>query len=625
MREKNNLTTEEILTILQIEIDKMNEKSLTNQIEYAVYNEKREQLDLSDCKNVEVKIVYEIKNDSLIDKTMISFYSDLGINVFNGNDSFFNDLCYPFSISDSDVILKDRLSDIYQNYSLCDNGCQYDEINMENMSVTCSCQVKTEINVEVSEPALTEMVQTTFKDSNFGVIRCYNLVFSLDYKLKNIGFLFFSFFIIGNIICIVFFLFSGTKSILEFVLKEMNKNDYISKVHNPKKKKIIEDNSNSNNNLNSRISLYPLDKSHIKKKKTFEKSKTVQLNSNNKKIKTLKKKGIKKNMKYQPIFIFNYKYDNNYYKINRKKSDKNTSSKIIFNKKGKSKLFATRNNKSFKNKNTKLNKEEKCPGYYNLIRINSNNSSKRKPPESKYILDNYTYEEAVKYETRDFWRIYFIFLLSKENIFNTFLFKTPLESQPIRISIFIFNYSCDFALNALFYLNQNISDKYHYEGDSLYLFIFVNNLTITLFSIIFSYLLVKVLYLLTNSKHAIEALFREEEQKMKKNKMYKVDLNKKKFIYNNLLNVYKKMRIKIICYIIIELILMLFFFYFITAFCEVYRDTQKSLLYNCFISFILSIPLELLISFFVSIIYVGSIKLKIKFLYNLALFSYRLG
>ena len=85
------------------------------------------------------------------------------------------------------------------------------------------------------------------------------------------------------------------------------------------------------------------------------------------------------------------------------------------------------------------------------------------------------------------------------------------------------------------------------------------------------------------------------------------------------------MRIKIICYIIIELTLMLFFFYFITAFCEVYRDTQKSLLYDCFISFILSIPLELLISFFVSIIYVGSIKLKIKFLYNLALFSYRLG
>ena len=69
---------------------------------------------------------------------------------------------------------------------------------------------------------------------------------------------------------------------------------------------------------------------------------------------------------------------------------------------------------------------------------------------------------------------------------------------------------------------------------------------------------------------------------------------------------------------------MLFFLYFITAFCEVYRDTQMSLLYDSFISFILSIPLELLISFFVSLIYIAAIKLQMQFLYNIALFSYRL-
>ena len=153
----------------------------------------------------------------------------------------------------------------------------------------------------------------------------------------------------------------------------------------------------------------------------------------------------------------------------------------------------------------------------------------------------------------------------------------------------------------------------------------MNNITITIFSIVVSYLLVKSLNILTNSKRNIEILFREEEEKMRKNKKYKVDTNRKRYIFNNILKIFKCMKIKIVCYIIIEFLIMLFFLYFITAFCEVYRDTQMSLLYDVLISFILSIPIELLISFFISLLYIAAIKLQIQLLYNIALFSYRLG
>ena len=114
---------------------------------------------------------------------MISYYSELGIDIFDSKNSFFNDLCYPFSISNSDIILKDRVLDIYQNYSLCDNNCEYEKIDIENMSVICSCQIKSEINTQVSPPVFSEIVQDTFKDSNIGVIRCYKLVFNFDNKL----------------------------------------------------------------------------------------------------------------------------------------------------------------------------------------------------------------------------------------------------------------------------------------------------------------------------------------------------------------------------------------------------------------------------------------------------------
>ena len=117
LRIKNNLTNNETLTFLKIEIDKMNDKALTNQLEYRIYNHEKEFLNLSVCENILVKVHYNIKDNSKLNKSMILYYSELGIDIFNLNDSFFNDICYPFSNSNNDIILNDRISDIYQNYS----------------------------------------------------------------------------------------------------------------------------------------------------------------------------------------------------------------------------------------------------------------------------------------------------------------------------------------------------------------------------------------------------------------------------------------------------------------------------------------------------------------------------
>ena len=165
LRKRYNIPPNEMLTVLQIRIDKKNEKALTNQVEYEIYNNKKKKLDLSYCKNVQIKVTYDIKNKDLLNETMIDYYSELGIDIFDIKDPFFNDLCYPFSLSNSDIILKDRVLDIYQNYSLCDNGCQYESIDIKNMALTCYCQIKTQITTEVSEPVFKEVIKNTFKDS----------------------------------------------------------------------------------------------------------------------------------------------------------------------------------------------------------------------------------------------------------------------------------------------------------------------------------------------------------------------------------------------------------------------------------------------------------------------------
>ena len=70
---------------------------------------------------------------------------------------------------------------------------------------------------------------------------------------------------------------------------------------------------------------------------------------------------------------------------------------------------------------------------------------------------------------------------------------------------------------------------------------------------------------------------------------------------------------------------MLFFFYFVTAFCEVYKATQMSWLSDSILSFIISIPIEFLFSLIIAIMYIISIKKKLKWLYNIAMFMYNLG
>ena len=613
LRQKYNKSSDELFNILQIEIDKINEKALTNQIEYAIYDGKKRKLDLSICKNIPIKVIYDIKDKgNFLNKSMISYYSKLGIDIFDSEDPFFNDLCYPFTISDSDIILKDRVLDIFQNYSLCDNECEYDKINIEDMSVTCSCKVKLEINMKVSPPDFKEIIQDTFKDSNFGVVRCYDLAFNFNNKMNNYGFLLFLVFFLFNNICFILYYIKGIKSVVIFVYKEMEKNNYITKIQNPRKKNycktIIEDQANKSNNFYNSMNL--LNQNQIMKMK---KNKTIK---NEIKFNKTNKNYLQGNSKInnnKPIIVSNFK---TYKNIKKLTNNLFNSSKNRLNAK-----FL----KIKKANYPKLNKEGKFPGYYNLIQINANNSKNNKPPESNYILDNYNYDQAIKYEKRSFWRIYFICLLSKENIINTFFFKSPLEIQPLRLSIFLFSYACDFALNALFYLNQKISEKYHYDGDSLYLFIFINNMTIILSSTVFSYLLEKFLDSLTNSKGAIEQLFRIEEKKMRKNNKYKVNSIQKKIILKKLLKIYKIMKIKIICYIIIQFLIMLFFLYFITAFCEVYKNTQLSWLLDSFTSFLLSFPIELLISFLIAILYILAIKKKNKRIYNLVLYFYSLG
>ena len=330
--------------------------------------------------------------------------------------------------------------------------------------------------------------------------------------------------------------------------------------------------------------------------------------------KNIKDKSSKADKVFQPIVIFNYpKTNKNIFKFNDKTNIKAT-------------VNLKTNNISLNNKNqNKLEKDLKNKSNYYLIKIDATNSLNYISCQSKYYLDNFEYEDAIIYDKRSFWRIYLICLFSKENILSTFFLNCPLELKSIRYILFIFVYSCDFALNAIFYFNNKISDKYYYKGHSLFWFNLLNNLTISFISFLISFIVVIFLQLLTSSRDDFENIFKEEEKKLKKNKNYKVGHKNKLKIAENIIKINNHLRYKITAFIMIEIIMMFFFYYFVTAFCEVYKETQISWLIDCFISFMISFPVELVLSLFISILYLISIKKRIKIMYKISIFLYNIS
>ena len=250
LRQNPNISSS-ILTILQLEIDNKNDNSLVNQLEYIIYDENKNKVDLSVCKNISMQQYLKLKND--FDVSNYNNYKNSGIDIFNINDSFFNDICHPYSDSESnnDIILRDRIKDIYQNYTLCNDGCSYTEINPEYKTVSCNCQIKTNISLEDNYTLNTPKLDEIKVDSNFALIKCSNLVFSYKGKSKNAGFWIFLFLVAGHIPLIFLYFYKGIKSIKEFIINEMKKNGYIN-VENNK-------NKNESNNIN-------LKKIHVKNK-----------------------------------------------------------------------------------------------------------------------------------------------------------------------------------------------------------------------------------------------------------------------------------------------------------------------------------------------------------------------
>ena len=625
-----------IITFLQLEIMNKNDKSLVNQVEYQAYDDNKTLLNLSLCSNEDIQVYYLIKQNSTFDLSSLSLFNELDIDLLNIKDKFFTDICFPFSDNDNDIVLSDRIIDFYQNYSLCEDGYTYNEVNIQLMIISCNCSVKTNISTAESTAKL-EQLGDIEKSLAFEIIKCYNLFFSWKDKMKNFGFWIYFIFVIIHIPLLFLLFYKGFNKIKEYIYNEMENNGYISK---------IDDSSQTNKKVEIQ-----------KKQQKINSSKTEQnIDSPPKKeknisIKKTKSKNKKNKIKNKYSFLNNNsstskmpQSENEIMDEINKKEEKYTN--IIDNKNinlGKSKTQNFKNKKNKKNKNLSYMPTQIIPSslkdnpivkkltikkdnnILNLCLINYNinlhQDNKYDFNGTNYIINIYSFEEAIKDDYRPLCKIFYIYLLAKQAFFHAFLYRSPLVLFPLRLSLLIFIISSDFGLNAIFYFDDKISEKYR-EAKNIFVFALSKNITVILISTLIGFIFLTLFMKLSNSTNDIRNIFQNEEKLLKKNKKYIVTEKRKREIFEEILTILKKYKIKVVILMSIEILLLLFFWYYVTIFCHVYSKTQKSWIVDSLLTMLSRLIIDLLLCLFYAKLYRISIESNFNSIYKIALFFY---
>ena len=176
------------------------------------------------CKEETIKVTQNLTSILKEDTEkyeLQTFLIDQGINIFNMNDPFYTDLCYNFENPyDKDIPLSQRIKIIYPAVSLCDEGCQMDGINLDNMTALCNCKFNeiADNNMIKDNALLNSVVGDVFdfvESSNILVMKCYKYMFK-DFS-NSIGGMLSIASIAGSLVCSLIYFLVGRNQIKVYV------------------------------------------------------------------------------------------------------------------------------------------------------------------------------------------------------------------------------------------------------------------------------------------------------------------------------------------------------------------------------------------------------------------------
>lgn len=603
LKRQYNLPLTSDLIIMKLDI--FREDQSTNQIEYNVYSQSGQLLDLSYCKdtNITISLPLNLPNDT---EFPLDYAYDLylqGYDIYNSSNKFFTDICTPFTSNDNtDVLLEDRKKYFYQNLSLCEEGCTYGGIDYNTERVNCTCTPKEEVTTDVDERKFSfaeigAEFQLVIKNSNLLVIKCYLIVFS-NKILINIGNWILLVLFIAEVITFIFHCVIGDKMIAQIIdsiitSKPVNTFREGSEMEHNMKDNNNDDTKKDNNSNSLRVNNPPVKSRKIKHKKTENKEQEITtLNtskqeggSKNTEIKIIKKKTRKKKRKQKLTLkddITTNKDNNNDIHIQQ------TNVPSI-------QPIPITNEISIYSLHSDISNRPNSISSITTFQLNTLTSMKTYSNEE---LDDLPFQEAIIHDKRTFCKLYYNFILYKQLLLFTFVLKTDFNLRLLKISLFIFGNSMFISLNALFFSDESMSRNYRQKGK----FDLIYSLPQTLFSSIFCAVISFLMEILSLSQSQLQKIKEEE------------NINKAKEMCVKFKKCHK---IKVIIFYIFVSLVMLFFWYFISAFCGVYVNTQKHLLIDTLVSFVISMIVPFGLSLITALFRYYAIQNKNKCLFCL--------
>ena len=620
LREKYSIPNENSLIILKLDLKNIETKS--TYVQYEIYDSVTlTKLNLDYCKNLNLKIIIYVPVQ--LNSTCISLYENLknwGYNLFDSRDPFYHDVCTLFTNQfGTDVIIEDRRKDYYLPYNtlqLCQEGCDFNSYDKLIQKAECYCNGQTNTvitditKLHFDKEIIADIFLDTIKNSNFRVLKCYKAAIDLTTILTNKGRIIFTLIIVLFLVLMIIYYVKEKKKInenIKYVLKIKLMN-FKSKIENKPKSKIKK---KKRKNTKKHSAVFNLDNNKIKKniindnKYKNEIKKNSREGSNNNFRNYNSKKRTSKILKNQSTeYLVNVSLKND----NRNSIQKNISGppKIV-RRKIKAKSSISINNNLLNSNNNKLidsqsygNISSKIEN--NQIIINSKKTFKKdkvddtdkyksKMVEKKskekekydndiedksiYInmndqeLNTLKYEKALIYDKRSYFQYYWSLLKKKHLILFTFYPQNDYNLITLKISLFLLGFSLYFTINGFFFSDDSMHKVYVDRG----IYNFVYQIPQILYSSIASAIINMILKNLSLSEKNIIELKQEK--------------NETAFLEKSR-SISKYLFIKFLIFFILSILLLLFFWYFISCFCGVYVNTQIIFINNTFISFALS-------------------------------------
>ena len=596
LKEKYNIKDSLIIFIADI---KRND-TISTQVEYQIINPyNNEILDLSICDNVKIDIYAPID----LDTDTLNLYKNLkeqGYDLYNSSDLFYNDICSPYdSEYNTDVLLSDRKNDFYDQYiTFCQENCTYNSINTETVKVDCSCQNKNKtFNTSYATFQPNILIENFFnieKNMNLKVIYCFRLVFSYKGQKNNIGSMFLIVIIILFIIIMILHFTLGRKKILEIFEKMIVEYKELKHQISFKKSKSgeIEDNNlkdiPSPNNPPKKVDSILLSpqinrkKFRHRKSINFRNNKICNIIINNQENFSLDLKSnshiedSKKSINNIKPFCKVRRSRSNIVVVNINDSENKNRNRISISKNSEpKKIIKTYVKKHSKlkhlfNKKTKKEKSNDEGISKNIVELIKNiPKNERHKHLTDDELNDLEYVYACEIDIRHFCQYYWSLVKKSHLIISTFINYKDYNVFFLKLGLFFMSISLYFFMNTLFFDDSSMHKLYVDYGkyDIIY------QIPKTLYSCIISKTTSFILRRLSLSQKDLIKL-----KKISSTTKIKQEIEKS---FNCLIT-------KFIIFFSLSFPILLFFWYFLSAFCAVYRNTQIPLVKNSCISYLWS-------------------------------------